>query len=77
MSNADNKTHGGKGVNVPTAQADKNYRDNFGDIDWSLDAHGKPRAAHAETLAFGDDDKAPLLQPNRCDHTNDMFGGDK
>lgn len=70
MSNADNKTDGDKGVNVPTAEANKNYRDNFGDIDWSLDSSGKPRTTHAETDALE-------TSPNRCDHTSDMFGGDK
>ena len=39
------------------------YRDGFACIDFSLDAKGQKRTTHANTLAFGDDDKAPLDQP--------------
>ena len=52
MSNEDNKTHGGKGVNTPKPEADKNYRDKYGDIDFSLDAQGKPRTTHNNTQAM-------------------------
>ena len=50
MSNDDNKTHGGKGVNTPTAQADKNYRDKFDAIDWSK--KDKPRISRQGTKAL-------------------------
>ena len=52
MSNEDNKTHGGKGVNTPKPEADKNYRDNFGDIDFSKDAKGEPRMNRQGTQAM-------------------------
>ena len=57
MSNADNKTHGGKGVNTPKAEADKNFREAWDAIDWSRGkddniASVKPRINHSNTQAL-------------------------
>jgi len=59
MSSSDININGGKGKNIPTAQGDKNYRDNYA----LAFGGGKPRTTHANTLAFGGDDKKPALQP--------------
>ncbi len=43
------------------------YSEGFSCIDFSLDAKGQKRTTHANTLAYGDDDKAPLMQPVALD----------
>ena len=63
MSKSDININGGKGTNVPTAEAGKKFREGHACIDFSKDAQGNPRINHANTLAFGDDPEAPLLQP--------------